>query len=98
MCSAIRQKGWGIPGFWRQYFKDPELQSLASIVVELAAATWISMDRQQIMEWLLEARGALLADEIDRYQPTEEQKKILSEKRDAFMAQVFNEQSLLKSN
>ena len=84
-----RPEGWGVIGDWRQYFNDPAMDRLAEMVMDLAAATWTSIDRQRVLEWILESKGQLSPGEIDDYQPTEEQEKLLTTERNAFVAQIL---------
>jgi hypothetical protein len=84
-----RPDGWGVIGDWRQYFSDPAMDYMAKMVVDLAAATWTTIDRQRVTEWILESRGQLRPGEVDSYTPSEEQEKQLSEERNAFVAGIL---------
>lgn len=89
MANGPHPAGWGVPGDWQQYFKDEPAQHLAEMVVDLAAAAWVAIDRQQVLEWLLESRGQLAPGEIEAFKPTPEQELELTARRDEFLSQMF---------
>ena len=90
-----RAEGWGVIGNWEKYFNDPALDRLAEITIDLATETWTAMDRQKITEWILESKGYLQPNEVDDFQPTQEQEALLTEQRNQFISQIF--QGLLRN-
>ena len=89
MAKRPRPPGWGVPGDWQQYFKDESAQHLAEMAVDLAAAVWVAIDRQQVLEWLLESKGQLAPGEIAAFKPPPEQELELTARRDEFLSQMF---------
>lgn len=78
------------------YFDDPATDTLASIVMELAAELWVLRDRQRIVERLLEQNGSLRREDIESYQPTPEESAALRAERDAYVRRLFH--SLVPQN
>ena len=90
MSDRDQVEGWGVRGDWRQYFSDPAQQTLADMVVDLMAATWTLIDRQRVLEFILESRALIRPGEIDAFQPTVDQERQLTSERDSLIAQVLD--------
>ncbi len=73
------------------YFDDPAIDKVLSIVLELAAELHVTKDRLRIVEKLLEQRGQLNREEIDRYQPTPEEQQEIRNERDEYIARLFRD-------
>lgn len=52
-----------------EYFEDPAVDRLLSIVMALVAEVSVQRQRGDTLERLLEAKGVLSRDEIERYAP-----------------------------
>lgn len=52
-----------------EYFDDPALDRLYSVVFALAAEVSALRERQDTVERLLEAKGTIRCEDIDRYEP-----------------------------
>lgn len=79
------------------YLGNPAVDSLATMVMELAAEVWASRDRIRILELQLSRRGQLDSAEIDAYQPTEEERQQLRKERDEFVARLFKHTSRVQT-
>ncbi|MCL6647362.1 MAG: hypothetical protein K6U89_03375 [Chloroflexi bacterium] len=73
-----------------QYFESPELDRFMAVVINLANELWVTKDRLFILERLLAQRGGVTPQEIDQYQPNEQERKELEEARKAYIARVLS--------
>lgn len=71
------------------YFTDPSIDTLLRIVLALGAEVFVLRDRQATLEKLLEEKGTIWREEIERYTPTDAEADALRQERDAFMARLF---------
>ncbi len=81
-----------LPGFERghpHYFKDPVIDHLLEIVLQLGAEIWINRDRQMVMEHLLATEGKVTPEMIERFEPPPEFKEKLREQRRSFTSRVY---------
>ena len=68
-----------------QYFSDPAIDKLLSIVIAMAGELSVTRERLDTLERLLEEKNTLAASEIDHYQPSEEVDAARSEARAQFI-------------
>ncbi|GIW08741.1 MAG: hypothetical protein KatS3mg060_3546 [Dehalococcoidia bacterium] len=68
-----------------QYFDDPAVDRLLQMLLELAAELWAVKDWQFVVNRLLEQRGVLTLEDVQRYQPTEDDQKLLAVEREKFV-------------
>jgi hypothetical protein len=61
-----------------------------AVVINLANELWVTKDRLFILERLLAQRGGVTPQEIDQYQPNEQERKELEEARKAYIARVLS--------
>jgi hypothetical protein len=73
------------------YFKDPAIDKVMSIVIELAAEVHVLKDRNRILEKLLQQKGQLSPDEIDNWQPSPEEIADNNRERDEFLARLLRD-------
>ena len=81
-----------LPGFDRghpHYYKEPIIDHLLEITLQLAAEIWVNRDRQMVMEHLLATQGKVTPDDIEAFRPTDEFRERLKSNRDEFTNRVF---------
>lgn len=71
------------------YFDDPVIDKVLSIVLELAAEVHVVKDRLRIVEKLLEQKGQISREDVDRYQPTPDEQQEIRQERDEYIARLF---------
>jgi hypothetical protein len=70
------------------FFEQPGIDQLLSMVLELAAETWVVRERVFILEALLKQQG-LAADAVETYVPSEDEKAVLAKMRGEATANIF---------
>jgi hypothetical protein len=78
----------GITMMANPIYLDPILDHVLRILIALAAEVYVLRDRQRILEELLEARGVLRREEIERYVPDDP--GAYRREREAFMIRLFD--------
>ena len=81
-----------LPGFERghpHYFKDPMIDHLLEIVLQLGAETWVNRDRQLVMEHLLATEGKVTPEMIEQFDPPPEFKEQLRAQRRSFTNRLY---------
>ena len=68
-----------------QYFSDPAIDKLLSIVISMAGELSVTRERLDTVERLLEEKKILTTSEIDRYQPSEEVAAVRARQRAQFI-------------
>ena len=68
-----------------QYFSDPAIDKLLSIVISMAGELSVARERLDTVERLLEEKNILTVSEIDHYQPSEEVDAIRAQHRAQFI-------------
>ncbi len=68
-------------------YLDPVIDSMLRILIALAAEVYVLRDRQRALEELLQARGLIHHEEVERSTP--EKMETWRRDRDAFMARLF---------
>jgi hypothetical protein len=61
------------PAGKRPYFLDPEVERVLAITMAVAQELAVARERVDTLERLLEAKGLIARDEIERFQPTADQ-------------------------
>jgi hypothetical protein len=81
-----------LPGFQKnnpQYYNDPAIDQLMSIVLDLGAELWVMRDRQAMMEELLETKGSVTREDLDKGRPSEMMAERLEQERQEFIRRVY---------
>lgn len=81
-----------LPGFERghpHYFKDPIIDHLLEIVLQLGAELWITRDRQLVTEHLLATEGKVTPEMIENFKASPEFKEKLREERRNYTRRVY---------
>ena len=68
-----------------QYFSDPAIDKLLSIVVSLAGELSVTRDRLDAVERLLEQHQVFSVTDVDQYHPSAEVEETRAEKRSRFI-------------
>ena len=69
---------------------DEMLDRMMNVIMGLAEELYVTRDRLQVMERLLESRGALDRDELERWKPDEDQQDEILRDRDAFIQAILS--------
>lgn len=72
-----------------QYLSSARSDDLARMILALTAELWQLKDRTLVLEHLLQERGVLSADAIDRFQPSDEFAQCLLDGRRALTRRVM---------
>ncbi len=81
-----------LPGFNRghpHYFRDPMIDHLLEICLQLAGEIWVNRDRQTVIEHLLATKGKVTPDMIEEFKPDAELKQNLRDARRFFTQRIF---------
>jgi hypothetical protein len=71
------------------YFDSPVIDNLFNISLELGAAIWVVKDRVRVLEELLEQKGVLTVEQMERYRTPPEREKEVRAKRDSFIEKIY---------
>lgn len=72
-----------------QFFEDPAVDHLLSMVLELSAELWVSRSRQEALESFLAQSGALDKSAFDAFELPEKDAESLQTWRNEFMQRLF---------
>ena len=72
-----------------EYFSDPAVDKLLSIVISLAGELSTTRERLDALERVLQGKGLLDGEEMDRYRPSEAAEKVRAENRSRFVARIL---------
>jgi hypothetical protein len=72
-----------------QFFRDPAVDRLMEVVMELAAELWVSRRRERLLEAALVERGVLAADALELRVLSDSERADLRAERDALLGRVF---------
>lgn len=81
-----------LPGFERghpHYFKDPMIDHLIEVVLQLGAELWVVKDRQMVTEHLLATEGKVTPEMIEQFKPTTEMREKIREERKALTKRLY---------
>lgn len=73
------------------YLNDPIQDATVRMLLELAAQVWIERERRLTLESLLESKGVVAHDEIERHAPDAALAARLKDERARFLEDVFKE-------
>ncbi len=68
---------------------DEMLDRMMNVIMGLAEELYVTRDRLQVMERVLEGRGTLDRDELDNWKPDEDQQADILRDRDAFIQAIL---------
>jgi hypothetical protein len=71
-----------------QRIRPSQVDNVAEAVMALASELWVVTDRMAIVEAMLEAKGLVLEDEIERFQPTAELEATLKARRERLVVAI----------
>ena len=71
------------------FFRDPGVDQLYSIAVELAAELSVALDRIDTLEQLLDTKSVVTHTEIEDYRPDARVEAQRADRRDAYLQRVF---------
>jgi hypothetical protein len=72
------------------FLKDPMIDSIFTSMTALAANVWALQRRADTTELLLEKHGSVTREMIEKYIPTEEEQRKISDQRDTFVAEIYD--------
>ncbi|MEQ9444006.1 MAG: hypothetical protein RJS98_00455 [Rhodospirillaceae bacterium] len=82
-----------LPGFEKghpHYFRDPMIDHLLEICMQLAGEIWVNRDRQTVIEHLLATKGKVTPEMIEEFKPDDEMKEDLKAARQLFTKRIFS--------
>lgn len=82
-----------LPGFDKghpHYFRDPMIDHLLEICMQLAGEIWVNRDRQTVIEHLLATKGKVTPEMIEEFRPDDEMKEDLKKARQLFTQRIFS--------
>ncbi len=82
-----------LPGFERghpHYFRDPMIDHLLEICLQLAGEIWVNRDRQTVIEHLLATEGKVTPDMIEAFRPDPDMKQTMRQARQDFTRRLFS--------
>jgi hypothetical protein len=71
------------------FFPEQVVDNLMHVVIDLGAEHWTLRRRMFVLEKVLEQSGAMLADAVERFQPTREDIAAWEEERDIYIKRAF---------
>jgi hypothetical protein len=71
------------------FFRDPTVDRVLGVVLELAAEVYVLRDRLHAVERLLQRSGTLDLAELEGYEPTEAERAQRLAERDALIARIL---------
>jgi hypothetical protein len=81
-----------LPGYERghpHYFKDPMIDHLLEIVLQLGAELWIVRDRQMVTEHLLATHGKVTPEMIETFKAPPEFAERMREERRTYVRRLY---------
>ncbi|MEQ8509149.1 MAG: hypothetical protein RIF37_01715 [Rhodospirillaceae bacterium] len=82
-----------LPGFEKghpHYFRDPMIDHLLEICMQLAGEIWVNRDRQTVIEHLLATKGKVTPEMIEEFKPDDDMKENLKNARRLFTQRIFS--------
>jgi predicted class III extradiol MEMO1 family dioxygenase len=74
----------------KDYFLDhPSIDKVMKVVMALAQETYVNRDRLALVEKILDDKGVLTRNDLDHYQPSEEEQHDIKRRRDDFVASIL---------
>ena len=72
------------------FLKDPTVDALVLVVLELGAENWITRRRLMVLEQAMAARSVLTSEDIEQYVPTPEDVRAWRTERDRMVRRVYS--------
>ena len=70
----------------KDYFLgDPIVDKVMKVVMALASETYVTRDRLALIERKLNEKGVVYSEDLDNYQPTDEEQAEMDRRRDEFV-------------
>jgi hypothetical protein len=73
-----------------EFFEDPAIDRMFQTIVSLTRELYVTRDRVHVLERLLEAKGILRREELERFVPAADEASEIERERDRYIASVFN--------
>lgn len=89
--SQTPEGGTPIVGDDPVYLEDPIQDATVRMLLELAAQVWVERERRLTLEALLEGKGVITRDEVERHIPSVDLAARLKDERARFLEDVFKE-------
>jgi len=83
------QKPAPVPAPEPAFFDNRAIDDLIAVTLELGAELWVQCERLRVIEKLLAERGAVTAEMLEHYTPSDEERERVRAERDAFVARIF---------
>lgn len=71
------------------FFRDPDVDRVLGVVMELAGEVYVLRDRLRTLELLLEERGTLTRADVEGHQPSGDERADRVAERDAFIERIL---------
>jgi hypothetical protein len=71
------------------FFRDPAVDRVLGVVLELAAEVYVLRDRIRTLEHLLDQAGTVRREDLDAYIPSAEERAKRLAERDALIARIL---------
>ena len=73
----------------KDWLGDEMLDRMMNVIMGLAEELYVTRDRLQVMERVLESKGSLNREELDRWEPDAKQQEEVLRNRDAFIQAIL---------
>ncbi len=74
----------------KDYFLgDPIVDKVMKVVMALASETYVTRDRLALIEKKLNEKGVVYSEDLDSYQPTDEEQAAIDQRRDEFVSSIL---------
>ena len=74
----------------KDYFLDhPSIDKVMKVVMALAQETYVNRDRLALVEKILDDKGVLRREDLDRYEPSADEQEAVVARRDDFVATIL---------
>lgn len=89
--SQTPEGGTPIVGDDPVYLQDPIQDATVRMLLELAAQVWVERERRLTFEAMLETKGVIARDEIERFVPDASLTARVKDERARFLEDIFKE-------
>ncbi len=74
----------------KDYFLDhPSIDKVMKVVMALAQETYVNRDRLALVEKILDDQGVLRREDMNRYEPNDDEQRAIEARRDDFVASIL---------
>lgn len=74
----------------KDYFLDhPSIDKVMKVVMALAQETYVNRDRLALVEKILDDQGVLRREDLNRYEPNDDEQRAIEARRDDFVASIL---------